>query len=40
MFHLYFNRRKIDFEIVKIDSTINAKIAKIARYQYNFRAFA
>ena len=40
MFDFHFDRRKIDFEIAKINSIINAKIAKIARYQYNFRAFA
>ena len=39
MFNFHFNRRKIDFEIAKIDSIIDAKIAKIVRYQCNFRAF-
>ena len=29
MFDFYFNRQKINFEIIKINSIINAKIAKI-----------
>ena len=32
MFNFHFNRQKIDFEIAKIDSIIDAKIAKTARY--------
>ena len=40
MFNFYLDCRKINFKIAKIDSIINAKIAKIAQYQYSFRAFA
>ena len=39
MFNFHFNRRKTDFKIAKINSIIDAKIAKIARYQCSFRAF-
>ena len=32
IFDFYFDRRKIDFEIAKIDSIMNAKIVKIVQY--------